>query len=77
MDEWELHSCGMQSSLSVVGCSVLTTVKHGGNCNFDEVADVFKWGCFFTAELLPVWHGAGWSLGSCEGEELVSIQEWV
>lgn len=65
MDKWELHSCGMQSSFNVVGCSLgsPTTVKRGENCNCDEVADVFKWVCFFTAELLPVWHRAVWSLG--------------
>lgn len=64
MDKRELHSCGTQSSLNVVGCSLgsPTTVKHGENCNFDEVADVFNWTCFSTAELLPLCHRAAWSL---------------
>lgn len=79
MDKWELHSCGVQSSLNAVGCCLgsPTTVKHRENCNFDEVADVFNWACFVRAELLPVWHRAACSLGWCKGEELVSFQEWV
>lgn len=50
MDEWELHSCGMQGSLNVVGCSLgsPTTVKQGENCKFDEVADRSSTGLVFS-----------------------------
>lgn len=52
-DNWELHSCGMQSSFNVMGCSLdsPTIVKHEENCNF-AVPDVLYWVYFIMTESL-------------------------
>lgn len=81
MDNWELHSCGTQSSLNVMGCSLGSPaiVKHRVNCNFNEVPDVFYWVCFITTESLC----ACLLQGNVEagrlvwGKEFIFFQGWV